>query len=86
MTREAPPVCTLCRVRLSVPHILVDCPCYPAARCQFLPALSSLRPSERQSYLLSDSPYFDRVALFAYLLRVPVERLRLFLFRGNIAP
>ena len=51
--REAPPVCTHRRVRLSVSHILTKCPRYHVARYRFFPSLSSLRPSDR----LSDLPY-----------------------------
>ena len=42
MACEAPAICTRCRVRFSVSHILVDCPSYHTARCWFFPALPSV--------------------------------------------
>ena len=49
IAREASTVYIRCRVRLSIPHILVDCPRYHTARCRFFSALSFLRPSEHLS-------------------------------------
>ena len=61
MAREAPQFCSRCRVRLSAPHVLVDCPRYHTTSYRFFPILSSLGPSDRFLCLLSDSPHFDRV-------------------------
>ena len=58
MAPDTPLVCTYCRVRLSVPHLLFDCPRYRAAHRLF-PILSSLRPSDHLSYLLSISTSFN---------------------------
>ena len=56
MAREVPPVCDHCHVRLSIPHILVECPTYYIPRNRFYPSLMSMPPREGLSFLLSESP------------------------------
>ena len=53
------PVCDHYQVRLSVSHILVECPTYSVSHNQFYPSLTSMPPCERLSFLLSESPTFS---------------------------
>ena len=47
MAREAPPVCDHCKVRLSISHIVVECPTYSVPRNRFFLSLMSVPPRER---------------------------------------
>ena len=67
MAREAPPVCDRCQVRLSISHILVECPTYSVPRNRFYPSLTSMPPRERLPFLLSESPTFSSSTLFTFL-------------------
>ena len=52
MAREVPSICGRCLVRLSVFHVLIECPAYYVPRNRFFPSLTSVPPHERLSFLL----------------------------------
>ena len=66
MSRGPRPLCPRCDTRLTVRHILVDCPRFAAARSSCFPFLPTIQPSRRLSSILGDSPTFccDRVISF----------------------
>ena len=65
MARKAPVICGHCQVRLSVFHVLVECPTYSVLRSRFFPSLTSVLPCLRLSLLLPESP--SSSTLFAFL-------------------
>ena len=56
MAREGPSVCGRCQVRLSVSHVLIECPTYSVPLAWYFPSLTSVPPRERLSLLLSEPP------------------------------
>ena len=64
MAREA----HRCQVRLSVFHVLVECPAYYVLCNRFFPFLTSVLPREHLSLLLPESPTFSSSTLFAFFV------------------
>ena len=65
MACEAPSICSCCQVRLSVFHVLVECPAFSVPCNWFFSSLTSLLPLERLS-LLSQFPTFSSSKLYIF--------------------
>lgn len=69
---RSPPLCSRCRVQLSVSHILLDCPLYSLARLRYFSFLSMCRRPPCLADILSESASFsvDQVMSFVLHLRL----------------
>ena len=75
MSRSDPPLCPLCNVPLSVPHILLSCPRFNTARTSAFPHLSSLHRPPNISDILTESHSFCLDNLFSFLRRINILHL-----------
>ena len=63
MALDVLPICNHYQVRLSISHILGECPTYSVPCNRVYPSLTSAPPRECLSFLLSESPTFSSSTL-----------------------
>ena len=75
MTQSPLTLCMTCNTLLSVPHILLFCPCYTAARATAFNHLSQLSPPPRLNNILTESPYFHLGNTIFFLQQIYILHL-----------
>ena len=72
MTHSLPILCMTCNIPLSVPHILLFCPCYTAARATAFPHSTRLSRPPRLNDILTKSPHFHLDNIISLLQQIHI--------------